>query len=155
MCRRIYESISAKQWIYRWRKKTVLQVKKKTFNFLPDMSFNTDFLVAHERFWRFSDHCQILRCEWRMYNYQVPTMHAKYQEKNMVPRKAEVRSWGHYGIGKILRNIVKLSRLHRRLTSQKMPTYNPSLESEMFLRILGIRCEPFSKAPGAFMLQNR
>ena len=97
----------------------------KTFNFLSDHVFQCWFSCGIRMFlaffWSLSD--SNIAC----YTSPVLTMHVEQQKENIVSWKAEVQSWGHWGIGNVLPNIVKLPSIHRRLTRQKMHTDNLSL----------------------------
>ena len=54
-------------------------------------------------------------------------MHVKHQMENMVPRKADMQSWGTFRYRQYPSNSVKLPIIHRRLTRQKTRMDNLSL----------------------------
>ena len=60
--------------------------------------------------------------------------------ENMVPRKAELQSWGHSGKSNVLPNIVKLLNIHRRLTRQKMRMDNLSLRRNVLAHFGKMSC---------------
>ena len=85
------------------------------------MSFNADFSVQHA-LGAFPIAC---RRQWRT---PYPSAHNARgaPDGEHVSPKAEMRYWGHCGIGNVLPKIVKLPNIHQRLTRHKMRMDNLS-----------------------------